>query len=86
MSEEKVPTEVLVQRILETPHVGRKYRHYKTGGLYRVVDGCIIESTQQAAVVYQPIDGSGIRFCRPLSEWNEAVEYKGRTVPRFKEV
>ena len=66
------------------PRPGERYRHYN-GGEYEVVDTAVLESPPTLLVVFRSL-ASGHVWARPLAEWLQAVEVKGRTVPRFKRV
>lgn len=62
--------------------IGELYQHYK-GGLYRVTDLAILESTNEVCVVYQAQYGERLSFIRPVSVWSEVVEYEGKNTARF---
>ncbi len=62
--------------------IGGTYRHYK-GKEYVVLDIVIIESTNEAAVVYEAQYGSKLKFVRPLHVWLEVVEVDGQAIQRF---
>lgn len=64
------------------------YRHYK-GGIFKVVAVAKMDDSNEEYVVfhsvYQGIErGEGGWWIRRKEEFNEEVEYRGRTVPRFK--
>jgi hypothetical protein len=61
---------------------GSTWRHYK-GGEYAIVTLAVQEEDQQLAVIYSPLAHPKIAFVRPLSMWDEQVEWEGKTVPRF---
>lgn len=61
-----------------------KWRHYK-GGEYTIKDIVVQEEDNELAVVYQPLAHPDVRFTRPLSVWDEKVEWDGQTVQRFAE-
>lgn len=66
------------------PPVGSTWRHYK-GDLYIVKGHVVKESTEEVEVCYQAmIAPLSIPWSRPINEWNESVEYEGKSVPRFK--
>jgi hypothetical protein len=81
----KISDEDLRCRLRDCPVPGSTWRHYKTGGLYRVVGRCILEANRQPLVVYQNVE-SAIEFARPLSEWVETVAFDGVYQPRFSRV
>lgn len=59
-----------------------RYKHYK-GGEYDVIDTAIHSETEELMVVYRPLYGDKALWVRPLSMWNETVEYQGELVKRF---
>jgi hypothetical protein len=64
------------------------YRHYK-GGIFKVVAEAKMDDTNEDYIVfhsvYQGIErGAGGWWIRHKDEFTEDVEYKGKTVPRFK--
>ncbi len=81
MSEKRTDAELLAL-MANVPRPGSPWRHYKTGKLYWVQCNAIGEATQQPLVVYHQ-QSSAILFARPLSEWEELVEWDGGKVPRF---
>lgn len=58
------------------------YRHYK-GGLYEVVDIAKHSESLEVLVIYKNAV-TGECWARPISMWNETVEYEGGIVPRFQ--
>lgn len=65
--------------------VGATYKHYK-GNVYKVTSLAILESTLEAAVVYQAQYGTGVVFVRPVSSWLEPAVVDGQTTERFSKV
>lgn len=59
------------------------YRHYK-GNLYELIDVAVHSETLEQMVVYRAMYGNYDLWVRPLSMWNEEVEYNGKTVRRFE--
>ena len=59
------------------------YRHYK-GNLYELIDVAAHSETLEQMVVYRAMYGNYDLWVRPLSMWNEEVEYNGKTVRRFE--
>ena len=59
------------------------YRHYK-GNLYELIDVAAHSETLEQMVVYRAMYGNYDLWVRPLSMWNEVVEYNGNTVRRFE--
>lgn len=51
------------------------YRHYK-GDLYQVTDHALGESELEVVVVYVSVT-TGVKFTRPISEWNQVVDSEG---------
>jgi len=49
---------------------GTKFRHEKTGGIYKVIAAGRIEATLEPCVVYQE-DGTGLVWVRPQAEFND---------------
>jgi len=66
------------------PAPGR-YRHFK-GGEYEVLGVARHSETDERLVVYRPLYSDGGLWVRPAAMFLEAVEYDGRTVPRFAPV
>lgn len=65
-------------RLSGCPFPGTVWRHKRSGVLYTVVCGCLIESTLVPAVVYQRHGGevwSKPTWCRPLAEWADRFEF-----------
>ncbi|MFA6080101.1 MAG: DUF1653 domain-containing protein [Candidatus Gracilibacteria bacterium] len=72
--------------------IGAIYRHYKsTGGndhVYEVIGTAKHSETDEILIIYKPLYKSpwqaGCDFtARPLSMWEEMVEWNGKMVPRF---
>lgn len=65
------------------PTMNTLWRHYK-GGLYKVRTLATMEGSLTLYVVYdahpQPLARPWIR---PLKEWNDLIEYKNESLPRF---
>ena len=59
-----------------------RYRHFK-GGEYEVLHIARHSETEELLVVYRALYGDGDVWVRPLSIWNESVEYNGEKVLRF---
>ena len=59
-----------------------RYRHFK-GGEYEVLHIARHSETEEPLVVYRALYGDGDVWVRPLSMWNESVEYNGEKVLRF---
>jgi len=58
------------------------YRHYK-GPLYQVFKVAQHSETEEALVVYQCLYGDYSWWVRPLTMFQESVEFDGKVVPRF---
>jgi len=66
------------------------YKHFK-GGFFKVLGVAKHETTQEELVVYREISrgletGEGPLYVRPLAEFQEEVEYRGKTSQRFQYV
>lgn len=88
MDRDKLPYEGLERMIAEAKKAvppGSRWRHYK-GGRYEVSGFAITEATQEVAVIYTPLEHPAVSFSRPLSVWQETVEWNGQTLPRFKQL
>ena len=68
----------------DPPKRGEVYRHDK-GDLYKIVLLAEHSNDEEWMVVYEPMyeNPSAPYFTRPLREWAEQVEWKGRTYRRF---
>jgi hypothetical protein len=63
------------------------YAHYKHPELlYKIIGHCILEASDEPAVLYQAQYGEKITYVRALGVFLETVEYEGKTVPRFTRV
>jgi hypothetical protein len=58
------------------------YRHFK-GGRYEVIGIAKHSETLEDMVVYRALYGEGGMWVRPVSMWEETVEYNGEMVKRF---
>lgn len=47
----------------------RVWTHVKTGGRYAVLFPCVIENGLVPAVAYSKVDGDGLVWIRPISEF-----------------
>ena len=61
------------------------YKHYK-GSRYLVINMVYHSETEQAMVLYRPMDGNSQLWVRPLDMFSESVVVEGLTVPRFSYV
>jgi hypothetical protein len=66
------------------PKKGEVYKHYK-GDRYEVTGLAIHSNDDIWMVVYKPLyeNADAELFTRPLSEWDEEVEYEGVMTRRF---
>lgn len=64
---------------------GSRWQHYK-GDKYELVDVVIIEADMEIGVVYRPLESPGVSFFRPLSVWQELVDWQGQRLPRFRQM
>lgn len=65
-----------------------KYRHYKNGKTYEVIDIALHSETHEEMVVYKAMyhsDDFGLNrsWVRPKKMFLKHVEHEGKTVPRF---
>ena len=60
------------------------YRHYK-GDLYRIYVLALHSNDDVWMVIYEPMyeNPDAPFFTRPLSEWQELVEWNGKQIQRF---
>ena len=63
--------------------VGYKYKHYKLGKIYLVLDIAIHTEEQELIVVYKNINNEQI-WCRPLSVFNEEIDNENHK--RFEKI
>lgn len=61
------------------------YRHYK-GKDYKVFGVGMHTETEEKFVLYQSQYGNNDLWVRPVSMWNENVEYEGQILPRFTRI
>ena len=58
------------------------YKHFK-GNKYEVIGVAKHSETLEEMVVYKALYGDGGLWVRPISMWDEEVEFEGKTVKRF---
>ena len=75
-----------VQKAKQLVHVGSKYRHYKSIGMYEVISIGIIEATEEPVVIYQALYGDKLTWIRPIPDFLATVEKDGKPCPRFEEI
>lgn len=74
-----------VQSVERVIQVGARYRHYKNReAVYTVLYIGVSTVSEDLEVVYRAEYGPKLIFVRPVSEWNEYVEWQGKQVPRFE--
>lgn len=78
--DEAIVARLQTERIMDQPHVGDRYRHYK-GGEYEVVMRSIDENTLTHLVTYRSVERGSV-WTRTLANWNELVDGK----PRFERI
>lgn len=61
------------------------YRHYK-GKDYKLIGIGMNTETEEQLVFYQSQYGNFEFWARPVSMWNEQVEYEGQILPRFTRI
>lgn len=59
-----------------------KYRHFK-GNEYEVIAIAKHSETLEEMVVYKALYGKNDIWVRPISMWDEEVEFNGQKVKRF---
>ena len=59
------------------------YQHYK-GGIYKVIALAKHTESLEELVVYQAMYGNQDIWCRPISMWNDDIDYNGKIVKRFQ--
>lgn len=70
----------------ETPNIKEIYRHYKTNGLYEILEIAQHTEIDQQLVIYKSLKNNSI-WARPLEIFNESViNDKGERVERFQKV
>jgi hypothetical protein len=71
---------------LNNPKKGSIWKHYK-GNKYVMTGYIIKESTEEVEVCYVDLDNPlPCSWSRPLSEWNDDIEYNGKVMKRFIKV
>ncbi|MCH1554007.1 MAG: DUF1653 domain-containing protein [Luminiphilus sp.] len=63
-----------------------RYRHFKYGNEYTVIDTARHSETQEAMVLYRAEYGERGLWVRPLDMFTEQVEDDGAIKPRFEYV
>lgn len=68
----------------DAPKKGEVYQHYK-GDSYRVHELALHSNDEEWMVVYEPLykNPDAPYFTRPLREWREVVEWRGKHTNRF---
>ena len=59
-----------------------KYTHFK-GGKYEVLGTVTHSETLEEMVLYRSLKDESRAWVRPISMWDEMVEYNGQQVKRF---
>lgn len=68
------------------PERGSRWRHFRTGAVYRVVCGAAVgRADGRHYVVYRGED-TGDVWARPAADWHADVEHGGQRVRRFTEL
>ena len=60
-----------------------KYQHFK-GNYYQVLHIARHSETEEALVVYHPLDSKDDIWVRPLAMFNETIIREGKTLQRFQ--
>jgi hypothetical protein len=64
-----------------------RYRHNKSGKLYRVIGMALHTESEEPLVIYQPLYNSEFQFfARPYKMFDGEVEVDGVTVRRFERI
>lgn len=71
---------------LENPIAGAIYEHYKTGKKYKVIGIGKHSETLEDLVFYEALYENVMSklWARPLRMFTEEVEWKGKTISRFR--
>ena len=81
---EKKQNDFMLQ--IDRPKQFSIWKHYK-GEFYLVRGFAMKESTEEIEICYSNITSSlPYPWCRSLVEWNEMVEYEGKSMRRFTKV
>jgi len=75
----------LLEAAKDKIEVGGTYQHYK-GGEYKVEALAILESSNEACVIYRALYDLRLTFVRPAASWLESVNVDGAVRSRFVEV
>lgn len=67
---DRLTVDELWRLLADCPRVGSRWRHKKTGNLYRVTGRAIGEAVLTPLVLYQSY-ASELPWARPLEEWRE---------------
>ena len=59
------------------------YKHYK-GNFYKVLYLAKHTETSEILVIYMALYGNQEIWARPISMWNEIVDFNGKKVKRFE--
>ncbi len=62
-----------------------RYRHFK-GKEYELLYIAKDSETLESMVVYKALYGENDIWVRPMSMWNQLVEFNGKTVKRFQKI
>lgn len=70
----------------QDPHVGKQFKHYRNGKLYRYLFSAINNDSirEDLVVVYQNVE-SGKRYIRKWNNFFSTTLYEGNRVARFQE-
>lgn len=77
------------------PIIGSHYRHYKSTGwndhVYEIIGIAKHSETDEILVIYKPLyECAWQEWCdftaRPLTMWEEMVEWEGKIIPRFTQI
>ena len=63
--------------------IGSMWRHFK-GGDFRVLRIVFDSESLQLEVVHESVENPKVAFTRSLTNWLDAVDFKGYTLSRFE--
>lgn len=79
--------QALLKEASQKVEVGAYYAHYRNlKEPYKVLGLCLLEGTEEVAVLYQKEGKDALPWVRALSSWQESVLVEGKAVPRFQKV
>ena len=64
---------------------GDRFKHFKTGGYYKIISLFMWEQTKQQSIEYEN-EITGERWGRPMSVFLEEVSVDNKLIPRFEKI